>query len=220
MTDNFIFYRSFWEGLKDLPQDTMVRLVSALCEYALNDVEPDLAGLEKAVFTSWRANIDAAQKRRENGKRGGRPRKDIPEPIDDESEPAETTEKTYGFETENHRFSETKPNINQKQKQKYKENENDNSSRFRKPTVDEVRAYCQERKNSIDPEQFWNYYESKGWRVGKTPMKSWKACVVTWERYEKARDTPVTVKRKENPFLKMDNHEYDFEQLEKELLAN
>lgn len=54
--------------------------------------------------------------------------------------------------------------------------------RFRRPTVEEVRAYCLERHNSVDAEQFVDYYESKGWRVGHNPMKDWKACVRTWER--------------------------------------
>lgn len=56
------------------------------------------------------------------------------------------------------------------------------SKRFVKPTVEEVAAYCRERKNGIDPQRFWDYYEAKGWIVGKTPMKDWRACVRTWER--------------------------------------
>lgn len=51
-----------------------------------------------------------------------------------------------------------------------------------KPTVDEVRAYCQERKNNVDPERFVDYYESNGWKVGKNSMKDWKATVRTWEK--------------------------------------
>jgi hypothetical protein len=54
--------------------------------------------------------------------------------------------------------------------------------RFVKPSVDEVRSYCQERNNGIDAEQFWNFYESKDWVVGKSPMKDWRAAVRTWER--------------------------------------
>lgn len=54
--------------------------------------------------------------------------------------------------------------------------------RFVRPTADEVRAYCRERNNSVDAERFVDYYESKGWLVGKTPMKDWKAAVRTWER--------------------------------------
>jgi hypothetical protein len=54
--------------------------------------------------------------------------------------------------------------------------------RFKKPSVDEVCDYCTERGNGIDPEAFINFYASKGWKVGKTPMKDWKAAVRTWER--------------------------------------
>lgn len=53
---------------------------------------------------------------------------------------------------------------------------------FEKPSVDEVRAYCEERKNNVDPEAFVDFYESKGWVVGKSAMKDWKAAVRTWER--------------------------------------
>lgn len=57
--------------------------------------------------------------------------------------------------------------------------------RFYPPSVEEVRAYCQERKNNIDPEAFVAFYESKGWKVGSQPMKSWKAAMVTWEKRRK-----------------------------------
>jgi hypothetical protein len=56
------------------------------------------------------------------------------------------------------------------------------SKAFKKPTVEEVDAYCEERGNNIDAAQFWDFYEMKGWVVGKAPMKDWKAAVRTWER--------------------------------------
>lgn len=55
--------------------------------------------------------------------------------------------------------------------------------RFTPPSVAEVRAYCQERQNNVDPERFVDYYTSNGWRVGKNPMKDWKAAVRSWERH-------------------------------------
>lgn len=54
--------------------------------------------------------------------------------------------------------------------------------RFTPPTVEEVRAYCQERGNNVDPQRFVDFYAAKGWMVGKNPMKDWKAAVRTWER--------------------------------------
>ena len=61
--------------------------------------------------------------------------------------------------------------------------------RFIPPTAEEVRIYCNERGNSVDPEQFVDFYESKGWYVGKNKMKSWKAAVRTWERERKQKNS-------------------------------
>lgn len=55
-------------------------------------------------------------------------------------------------------------------------------SRFVKPKVEEIDSYCKERNNNVDAQQFFDYYESKGWKVGKSPMKDWKSAVRTWER--------------------------------------
>jgi hypothetical protein len=56
--------------------------------------------------------------------------------------------------------------------------------RFTPPSVEEVRAYCRERGNSVDPESFVAFYGSKGWKVGSSPMKDWKQAVITWEKRE------------------------------------
>lgn len=54
--------------------------------------------------------------------------------------------------------------------------------RFEKPTISDVKRYCIERNNNVDPQHFVDYYESNGWKVGKNSMKDWKAAVRTWER--------------------------------------
>lgn len=56
--------------------------------------------------------------------------------------------------------------------------------RFEKPTLSEIKQYCIERNNNVNAEQFYDYYESNGWKVGKNSMKDWKAAVRTWERSE------------------------------------
>ena len=58
---------------------------------------------------------------------------------------------------------------------------------FKKPTLEEVKVYCEERKNNVDAELFIDFYESKGWKVGKDSMKDWKACVRTWEKSQKKK---------------------------------
>ena len=56
------------------------------------------------------------------------------------------------------------------------------AKRFTPPTLAEVKAYCEERGNNVDPERFIDFYESKGWMIGKNKMKDWKAAVRTWEK--------------------------------------
>lgn len=66
--------------------------------------------------------------------------------------------------------------------------------RFEKPTLYQITQYCLERNNNVNAEQFYDYYESNGWKVGKNAMKDWKACVRTWER--NGYDKPI--KKKNN----------------------
>ena len=65
---------------------------------------------------------------------------------------------------------------------------------FIPPSVEEVRRYCTERGNAVDPEAFVAHYTSKGWMVGKNKMKDWKAAVVTWERKQHIDEKKCEVK--------------------------
>ena len=76
-------------------------------------------------------------------------------------------------------------NNNTSKKEIYKER------KFKKPTLEEVREYCKERNNNINAESFIDFYESKGWMVGKNKMKDWKACVRTWEKNQNKKDKPL-----------------------------
>lgn len=95
------------------------------------------------------------------------------------------------------------------------------SSTFVPPTVEEVRAYCRERKNNIDADSFVNFYQSKGWMVGKSKMKDWQACVRTWEKNEKngggtaRQQTTPKVANQFADFPQRDKTDIDFADLER-----
>ena len=77
-----------------------------------------------------------------------------------------------------------------------------NKTHFTKPTIDEVKEYIESRHTDVDAERFWNYYESNGWKVGRNPMKDWKACVRTWERSSGHTNVETETKvRYEQPWL-------------------
>jgi len=90
------------------------------------------------------------------------------------------------------------------------------STTFKKPTLEEVKAYCLERKNNVDPQKWYDFYEAKGWMIGKNKMKDWKAAVRTWEqRDEKPAQTLKTwTEKKEEEFQRAKR--IAFEQLKKE----
>lgn len=98
-----------------------------------------------------------------------------------------------------------KENLNTPIKENLKDNNtytnntinNTYNNRFIKPTIEEVRQYCLERNNNVDSERFIDYYNSNGWKVGKNPMKDWKATIRTWERnnVSYAKSTGNTKKR-------------------------
>jgi predicted phage replisome organizer len=85
-----------------------------------------------------------------------------------------------------------------------------NSSRFTPPTLEDVQNYCKERNNKVDSERFIDFYSSKGWMVGKSKMKDWKASVRTWEKDSKGvnnvglRSTTTGIKSKSLTDLMLD----------------
>lgn len=78
------------------------------------------------------------------------------------------------------------------------------NSRFKKPTLEEIAAYCTERKNSVDPQAFFDFYESKGWRVGNQSMKDWRASVRTWERRGHGASKPTAGKTNGDKYKRED----------------
>lgn len=84
----------------------------------------------------------------------------------------------------------------------YTNRENKTAKRFTPPSYDDVKAYCDERGNSIDPQRFIDYYQANGWKVGKASMKDWKAAVRNWESREKPGEKKKELSQEDLEFLK------------------
>lgn len=99
--------------------------------------------------------------------------------------------------TDNKNNTDTK--IDNKTKNDNKNNtETKKTVSFQRPTLDEVKAYCQSINSPIDAEQFYNFYEAKDWMLGKNHIKKWKCCVRTWERNQtKTNKTYISDSQKE-----------------------
>lgn len=124
---------------------------------------------------------------KENGEKGGRPAKPE-EPNKTQQNPTKPNSRDSDSDTEID--SEIEPEIGiDSERLRSGESKSRTRKRFRPPTVEEVEAYCFERNNKVDAERFVDYYTANGWKVGKNPMKDWKAAVRNWER----KDPPDNV---------------------------
>lgn len=192
----FTFYASFFRAIQRIRKAAdRAAAYDAICAYALSGVEPDMEKLPDScaiVFDLIRPNLDASFRMASGGKRKGKPK---------------VTE----------RLEEGCGNKKEKEGEKEKEVEVEGEDEcplppkapprgrtppvFHPPTAEEVAAYCLERGNGVDALKFHDFYASKGWMVGKNPMKDWRAAVRTWERSGEKRSGPSC--RGGNPFLDM-----------------
>lgn len=187
MRESFVFYRSFFEALKGFSDEQKGKCYSALANYALNGSTPDAGDPVVTLFFAMaRAQVDANNQRYENGRRGGRPKnleitetkpknnqeqtKRQPDANQDITENPQTETKRQPNVNANENVLKEKDNLKVIQKEK----------RFTKPSVEEIKSYCEESGNNLNPQRFFDFYESKGWKVGNSPMKDWKAAVRGW----------------------------------------
>lgn len=108
---------------------------------------------------------------------------------------------------------ESNPNPNPESESRIQNpKENSARARFTPPTLQEVTDYCKERGNRIDPAHFIDFYEAKGWKVGNTPMKDWKAAIRTWEQRDRTGTSFTGSAPKVNPALQYSQREYTREE--------
>lgn len=135
-----------------------------------------------------------AEINRMNGRKGGNPnfRKGKPNPYYQATESVmkdnqNTIESTPEITEDNPIVKQSKVQQSTAKSKETPKGEKKTASRFSAPSVDEVRAYAQEKGYNIDPEHFVDYYTSNGWRVGRNPMKDWRATVRTWASRDRAQ---------------------------------
>ena len=156
----------YWSERCDLTQEKMQKrfknckvLTQKFLVLNLIEIKNDKIRI-KFLDDQWASSEIIKAKNRINGAKGGRPKK--------------TQSVSDPFILANPNESHSKD----KDKDRIKK---DNKKSF-PPTLEEVNAYCLKRKNSVDPQMFLDHYEANGWMRGKTKIKSWEACVRTWEK--------------------------------------
>ena len=168
-------FTDFLDVVEPLDDEECGRLFKAMLGYSLDGREPQLTGNERFLWVVARQHMDREaevyEKKVKHLKRGNVP------------------------------VTEKKGSVSEQDKDKEKDNDKDKDKDkyiymggqppeapapkahiyIQPPSLEEIRSYCQERGNQVDPEYFYHYYQSNGWRVGKNPMRDWKAAVCAWE---------------------------------------
>ena len=160
MRDSCIFYRSFYEAMNGLDASVKANIYDAIFEYSLNGILIELSGLEKTIFTLIKPQLDANNKRFENGKKGGKPKQNNTE--------------TKPKRNQNVTKTEANNNVNDNVNVNNNNNENNNI-----PTFEEFLTYGKEKEPSVKDTALKNKYDAwvaNDWKDGNNnKIKNWKS---------------------------------------------
>ncbi len=199
MKKSYVMYKSWSKMFLQLEPEKAGKLIQAICAY--QDGEEYVIGdpVLEAVFSMFKETFDADRVAYEE--KCEKNRTNALNRLRSQANANDRLRSTYDNDNEYDNDNDLKE----------KESKKKLSARFVPPSLQEVKGYCLERKNKVDPEGFIDFYTSKNWMVGKTKMKDWKAAVRTWERRD--RGSP-----EKNKFNRFEHNDYDFEELERALL--
>ena len=210
MRESFVLHAEY---IEDLPEELKGAFLRYIYEYGINEIEPELSGLELTVWLKIKRRIDddvSAYERKVSNLKQNRNRTATGAKTATTTDNRTDTERTpNGHRTEN-TTEEEKPNGDRADSVSVNVSVNDSVNvsdsvnvaeakpaepaparkRFVKPELEEIREFCFEKNINIDVDRFFNYYESKGWKVGVSPMKDWKAAVRNWAKNDSLYSRP------------------------------
>lgn len=210
MRESFVLHAEY---IEDLPEELKGAFLRYIYEYGINEIEPELSGLELTVWLKIKRRIDddvQAYERKVSNLKQNKNRTATGAKTATTTDNRTDTERTpNGHRTEN-TTEEEKPNGDRADSVSVNVSVNDSVNvsdsvnvaeakpaepaitrkRFVKPELEEIREFCFEKNINIDVDRFFNYYESKGWKVGVSPMKDWKAAVRNWAKNDSLYSRP------------------------------
>ena len=185
------FYYDWADNLAPLADEDVGKLLRAIIELARDGVDSEkvseLSPMAKMAYKFIASSIDRSEKKRLAGQKGGLARAQNARARESSEACGKCDEKEDKSPTKNENISENNQN----------KGENcEKTEKFTTPTLSEVRDYFREKGFTSNPDEFFNFYESNGWRVGQNPMKNWKSSAENWEI--KAKRPTSNMKTDEN----------------------
>lgn len=217
--NSFVLYTDYRRQFDLLTDAELGQLIRAVMDYVETGQPPDLPAGPQMAFAFISAQIDrdmkkyheVVEKRRAAGSAGGKQKASNAKQNIAGLANASTCKQTVANLPDN--VNDNDNDIKKKDTKVSKEKS------FVPPSVENVREYCQEGGYKVDAECFVNFYESKGWMVGKNRMKDWKAAVRNWSRNDQ-KTSPKAGNRAIDKYNQFMHSDYDYDSLERDLLAN
>lgn len=200
-----------------LPDEQAGALIKAVLQYAFAGEVPVYSDLAmKLAFEHIRLHMDRDRekyeetiaKRREAGKKGG---------LAKEANASFASTNLANVANASFAKHNDNDNVNDLKKSISYEIPKEKPQRFFPPTPEEVRAYASENGyTNVDADRFCDFYDSKGWVVGKTKMKDWKAAVRNWHRSQTEKPVRQESTAKRTRFVNYDQRQTDYDALLRE----
>lgn len=180
MAQDFKFFASYLDAASELSEKDCKDFVYAIVQYGINGVELPLKKSLKPMWILVKPTLDSSRKLHENGKNGGRPKKP---PFSNSKSPLSENGKTPFDESEKAPLPMDKDKEKEYGLKKESEKEKEPIKRFVAPTIEQAKEYFADKGGSeLEAERFVDHFTANGWKVGKTPMKDWKAAARNWMR--------------------------------------
>lgn len=196
MRESFVLHAEY---IEDLPEELKGAFLRYIYEYGINEIEPELSGLELTVWLKIKRRIDddvSAYERKVSNLKQNRSRTATGAKSTAPTDNRTDTERTPNGD----RTDSVSVNVSVNDSVNVSDSVNVAEAkpaepaparkRFVKPELEEIREFCFEKNINIDVDRFFNYYESKGWKVGVSPMKDWKAAVRNWAKNDSLYSRP------------------------------
>lgn len=182
--NSFTFFASYYEALQYLPDEDCGAVIKAICEFVFNGNEPQFADpILKGYWALILPTLERSIKRARAGRIGGQSGAGVPR-NEGNNHASKSIASQNDINTDKERKGEELELDMEKEMEKDEESKGKGKEikRFVPPTMEEVQEYCNQRGNGIDAQHFVDFYETRGWMVGKNKMKEWRAAVRTWEQ--------------------------------------
>ena len=197
----FKLFVDFAEVTEALNDAEMGRLIRAMITYASDGSKPDLRGNERYLWGAAKSSIDQQTASYANKVDAVAKAREARSDIKSKQNDINTKQNCSTMETSQEQEQDkTIKEISSKEDSK-------KSTAFHAPTLEEVKARCAEMGYTLDPVAFISHYQSVGWKVGKNPMKDWKASLAGWQSREKEykpKKQNAALKYEQKPIPKSD----------------